>query len=613
MTDRVAWRRTDAFYGGAAVGDAPTAVSPGSRAIYDVFLDGVGYMLDDYRGGYLSLETVPMQRPQQTTRAEPGENSLNSEGLWRRSQSSFHDGAGQPFRDRASTDGYWVRTMSDAYRFRTSRGVYVWDQWQLTLLPDTSLVNAVTGTNTTMCSTIGFAYYSDGSTVYRTDGTTTAAVTGTPGAALALTSVGSQVVSAHSTSGIYRTAAGSTTATSWVTGTVDMVGWAKGRVMAGAGPVLYNITTAFNTTGALPTPLYTYPDPSFAWVGFAEGAGWIYAAGNSGNVGLIHRISIRADGTGLDFPIVAGVLPRGETITTIFGYLGAVFVGTTRGFRLCAIGASGDLSIGRLVDIGGPVYQFAGWGAHIYFTWSNFDGSYTGIGRINPTVLTDSDGLVPAYASDLMAVGQGTVHGVAILAGAPIFGVDGLGVYKPHPTDLVPFGYVDVGQSSFGLAEEKVATGVVVSASGDGAVTTSHAFDGRAFVPIGTKGAQRRGVQHEVRLTLTRSTLRTTGPLVTGWTLFVLPTSTPTVMRQMTIQWAEKLLCRDGVERTLDVARHRSRLLDVWKRQELVTFQDGSTAATVVIADMTFIYDRESSLNTREWLGYLVLKLKEVA
>lgn len=607
MTLHLSWRRAQAFYAGAAVGDAPTSAAPTSRALWDVFLDGQGYMLDftvaNYATKYLTLQSLPMQRSQQTQADEPGEHTLSTEGLWRRSVSSWHHGAGQVAADRFGFD---------SQRFNTSRGVDVWTRYQLSLLPDVTQILAVTGSNTFACSTAGFVYFCDGSVLHRTDGTTTSTVTGTPGAAVSLCTVGSQVLTAHGAAGVYVTPAGTAAATQWLTGTVDAVGFAKGRVMAAAGPALYNPTTAYTSTSALPVVLFTQPDPGFRWAGFAEGPSHIYCAGNSGNVGYVYKTATKADGTALDIPTVAGRLPDGETITNIYGYLGTLVICTTRGWRFCVIASGGDLSIGRLVDLHGPVYGMAGWGPHIYFGWTNFDGSYTGVGRIDPTVIADTEGLVPAYASDLMAVGQGTVRGVAILNGSPVFGVDGLGFYGAHPTDRVPSGYVDSGQIGFGLPEDKVATGVETAWDGDGTVTTAVSYNRRAFQAIGVSGAQRRGVTHEVRLTLTRNTLRTGTPTLTRWTLFVIPTSTPTYVHDMAVHVTEEVECRDGVEQRMPVAKIRTRIKQMHRNQELVTFQDGATASTVVVQDFRFALDRESSLNTREWGGTLFLTLKEV-
>jgi len=61
--------------------------------------------------------------------AEPGEQAINPQGLWRRSQSSWHYGAGQIYSDTAD---------AEPYRFRSSKGIDVWNRGKLSLLPDTT-------------------------------------------------------------------------------------------------------------------------------------------------------------------------------------------------------------------------------------------------------------------------------------------------------------------------------------------------------------------------------------------------------------------------------------------------------------------------------------------
>lgn len=56
--------------------------------------------------------------------------------MWRRSQVSWHHGCGQNVADRKD---------SAPYRFDTSKGVNVWNKYQLTLLNETSLAQADTG------------------------------------------------------------------------------------------------------------------------------------------------------------------------------------------------------------------------------------------------------------------------------------------------------------------------------------------------------------------------------------------------------------------------------------------------------------------------------------
>lgn len=86
--------------------------------------------------------TVPVIRQQADTSTEAGEQSLNPAGLWRRSQESWHHGAGQDFLDGKQGD-----EATDPHRFRSSKGVDVWTRGQVSLLHPTLKVWSTASTN----------------------------------------------------------------------------------------------------------------------------------------------------------------------------------------------------------------------------------------------------------------------------------------------------------------------------------------------------------------------------------------------------------------------------------------------------------------------------------
>lgn len=87
-------------------------------------------------------ETVPVLRQQADVSSEPGEMSLNPQGLWRRSQESWHHGAGQDF-----LDGRQDQEAPDPHRFRASKGVDVWTRGQVSLLHPTMKIWSTSATN----------------------------------------------------------------------------------------------------------------------------------------------------------------------------------------------------------------------------------------------------------------------------------------------------------------------------------------------------------------------------------------------------------------------------------------------------------------------------------
>lgn len=91
--------------------------------------------------------TVPVIRQQADTSTEAGEQTLNPQGLWRRSQESWHHGAGQDFLDGRQGD-----EATDPHRFRSSKGVDVWTRGQVSLLRPTMKVFDTAFTNLHMAT-----------------------------------------------------------------------------------------------------------------------------------------------------------------------------------------------------------------------------------------------------------------------------------------------------------------------------------------------------------------------------------------------------------------------------------------------------------------------------
>jgi len=112
--------------------------------------------------------TVPVIRQQADTSTEAGEQTLNPQGLWRRSQESWHHGAGQDFLDGRQGD-----EATDPHRFRSSKGIDPWTKGQISLLHPTLKTWSTTGTNLYLAvasatAGVSYLYVSDGTEVYLT-------------------------------------------------------------------------------------------------------------------------------------------------------------------------------------------------------------------------------------------------------------------------------------------------------------------------------------------------------------------------------------------------------------------------------------------------------------
>jgi hypothetical protein len=197
------------------------------------------------------------------------------------SQQSWHHGAGQAWLD-------WPG--SDRNRFRTSKGIDLWTQKQIGLLHSTTHTFTTSNVGLRILKAGTRVYLADGNNLkYSVDATSFSTVTGTPTVKCeSIATDGFDVWAAYGASGLYQTNSGSAAASSYVTGSVDLVGYVKGRLMCAAGPSLFNVTAA----GALPDALFTHSASAWVWSGFANAPGFIYAAGYAGGHSEIYSVTI---------------------------------------------------------------------------------------------------------------------------------------------------------------------------------------------------------------------------------------------------------------------------------------------------------------------------------
>jgi len=495
---------------------------------FDVAIAGRPYLLD--LAAEWGHESIPLMRVQADQSATPGEASLNPDDLWRRSQDSWHHGAGQTHFDRED---------SDPQRFRSSKGIDPWTRWEICLLADTVEKYDSANTNLKLAVAGSRIYVVDGTALkYTADitaGTPTfTTVTGTSGSTITDIATDGFNVYVVDGSDIYSTNTGVSTASAYNTLDADVIDYVKGRWMVGHDNSLYNVTS---TTP--PSALMTQANSDFSWVGCAEGRGFIYAGGQSGDKALIYRITVKDDASSLDAPVIAGELPDGETLLGIGGYLGYVFLGTDAGVRFCDVDSAGNLLIGS--PQGGPSRCFEGQESFVWFGWDNYDTVSTGLGRLDLRVLTDDAAQTPAYASDLMVTAQAEVVDVATFQSRRVFAVSGEGVYISD-TDKVASGSLDTGLISYGLPHTKSA--MFVDMTFGSGFAGSHSLsiatdDSSSFTAIGTVASTNqdtskhtyavdslRGEYHELRHTLTRDgSDATLCPRVLRATLRVIPSA----------------------------------------------------------------------------------------
>ncbi|MCP4225240.1 MAG: hypothetical protein GY773_18025 [Actinomycetia bacterium] len=608
----------------------PLGGAPATSALrdaFDVVLGGVGYMVD-YTTERYSDHSVAKLKPQSDQGAQVGAASLNPEGLWPVTISEWHLGAGQLFLDKPD---------SDSRRFRSSKYVNIWDEGELKLLKRGSVGVASTLDHYFLSATAGDRLYISGligrERLHWTDddlesGASYAAVTGIPTSDVkSLASDGFHVMAAYSGDGLYLTNASINTISSWITGMVDVVGYVKNRVMVAEGRSIYNVTTSYDDTAALPTALFTHGNIDFKWVDFAEGQSHIYAAGYSGDKSEIYRIDVQDDATGLDAPVIAGRLTDGEVVQAIYGYGEFLLIGTDEGFRLALQSTTGDLRIGALVVTGSPVRAFAGWRRFVYFTWENVDDVTSGIGRLDLQNLTDSEGLVPAYAVDLQYSRNNVIiPDVAIYRGIVTYTHMGVGLIF-EGSDLYPIttnvGVVESGAITFNVAETKVAVSVRVEAtidpnSGDTVDVYLKPDDG-SYVKIGTVTTggstilhtQIEGSRLELKLELVNgATLQAVTPVVHLVQVFAHPRIRGVSKGVLPLVLRSSVDKRNGAPAHYDINTELDRLIGWWDGQDLLTLDEGTRTRTVVIEDYQMAPEDDSVDHTsRHGLFYAEYKV----
>ena len=522
---------------------------------FPIGINGTPFQLDETSNAF-GVNTIPvLQRiPYAQSDASTTDPSAR--------QSRFTDwshGAGQT---------WWDDPAADQARFRQSQGVDVWTPGQLSLLKDTSnLQSAGTNYSTMVFRLEGstrYIYYLDGApgsgtfkriTISNTDtisagptsitGLTTSAgnaamttghsVTSDQGFRTFFVDGNTRIDYVSSTSTAITNLCNITAASAQIT----MIGYANGHLLAASGPgfLVFDCTGG----GSIASATLSINAQVGALVDFAEGDDVIYISGNLDGRAVVYSVAPDASTTALTNLKRAAILPYGETIYATYGYSGFLLIGTDRGVRTCAQLSDGTLQVGALIDIGKPVRCFTAIGKYVYFGWSQFDGSTGGMGRINLETFVDGPALLPAYASDSLAVTTNNIIDMIAFD-------NGAGTVKPYfitsdklwklSTSPVASGTIDLGFATYNLTEQKTATAVdlrteALPANSSVAVslTNVHAGTPASVSTYSTTSgtgtlmnvANIVGSEHEIRLTLATTG---TAPVVTATTLQATPRPT---------------------------------------------------------------------------------------
>jgi len=582
--------------------------------VYPVALNGRPYVID-LKANAFQRQYDARVRDSVDQSAEPGEAAINSQGLWRRSQSSWHYGAGQKFSDSAD---------AEAFRFNTSKGIDVWEKGEASLLKDVTQVLADSAA-TLRALTVGTRLYvgTGGDIKFTTDLSTFTNCTAEPGGNVGgMATDGFNIFVAFAGHGIHNATTSSNAFSSYVTGTDTFtnLSYVKGRLMASLNNAVYNFTSG----GGPGSALFTHLNTGFRWVGFAGGQNHIYMGGFAGNQSLIYRTTIKADATTLDTPIVALELPAGETISGLGSYLGYILIGTTNGIRVASSDVDGNLVVGPLIETGNAVNSFNGYDRFVWFNWTNFDATSTGLGRLDLGVFISSN--QPAFASDLMVTAQGVVGSVNTFNGRPVFVVTGTGIYVEHATDRVSTGYFESGIYRWGVPDAKFIPKWDLRVRPlNGSVTLAVKSDGGAYhtfaaytLPLGKEktlsGLEDRVFEAEVKITINRSsTDNTASPELTRWMGRAYAAPLRSQIFSIPLLMHHKLNIR-GREYYQEVETELKFLRDLVETARIVQYQENEDAFSVIVEDVRFDVTDDSSSNTAwDWEGTATIIMRSVA
>lgn len=356
------------------------------------------------------------------------------------------------------------------------------------------------------------------------------------------------------------------------------------------------VTNPYQSGSWVPDVLITHENPNWVWSDATGGQTQVYFAGYvQSATGKYGGQILRSDMLGastsssnglqaiasasvsqpwmLDTPLVALPMAPDEYPTTIKAYLNYIFIGTNRGVRMAqtlsvydpTATATGDLKAGPLIPnslqpVTTPVTAIVGDGRYVWFTWNNYDGTSTGLGKLNLQEFIHQDPLAPVYASDIMVTGQGTISSLVWdpINNVPLMAVAGLGIYGPYATNaggnMTATQYVSSGSIvssyfDYGIAEAKIPVyfdyGVYLPEVSGGTVGTCSAsvvMDPLAAspqtltIPSFTSNTQAteqqvtypsatldRGKQFQATITLTTSNTAYS-PTLFRWTLKAWPT-----------------------------------------------------------------------------------------
>jgi hypothetical protein len=613
------------FYGGEP-GSVSNSVDNIGGSL--VAINGRAYPIDTGSNRYTqrSLDVL-----QQRNTTDNRDLLLLPQNVWRQQVSSWNYGAGQSNLDR-----------DDAIqgRYQNSFGVDPWTSWQISLLPETQLMQATSGQTWLTLQQGYLVVVNDDMTYWWSDyGTMSASVSIGSSTVIDIAERAPTVLTLNNDGYIYQLTSSAGPATTYNPNAfsgANFIAWEKDYLLCGDENILKSVTTTIATT------IYTHPESTFRWESACSGPQCIYVLGGVGDQYVVHKVTIKEDGTGLNPAIVAAQLPDGEIGYSISEYLGFIFIGTNKGVRMAQPDANGDLLLGAIIPTDEPVRCFEGQDRFIWYGNSSIPAQYSeisndpanvfpsapvpGLGRLDLSTFTTTS-LTPAYANDIAVWDEAAANVTSCVTwlGKRVFTVEGSGVYF-EGDDRVLGGWLTQGIMSFSVEDLKAALYMQAKWNPDcaGKLYIDLAYDSSGFARYADLVVSNANIRSDninlhgtkfsrvnMRMVMTRCSINNAkGPIPTRWEIRSFP------VKGKASRWDVPVIIADdvdlnGIVEARNPLEDKNVLLSLVENGSVFTYQESGQAYQVLAREFLWQPERLSTTGNG-WQGTLLMVLEEV-
>jgi hypothetical protein len=283
--------------------------------------------------------------------------------------------------------------------------------------------------------------------------------------------------------------------------------------------------------------------------------------------------------------------------------------------------ASGNLLLGSMIPTSGSVNDFTGDGRFVWFTWTNYDGTSSGLGRLDLSVNTSLN--TPAFATDLMYTNTGVVQSVVTFDSKRVFSINGVGVVAENTASVVGSGQIETGTWRWGIPDRKfVAKFDVRTEPLKGSVTVYISNDNSEYASLGDfgdatdteytyQGTDIKTIEAGFKLLLTKGTVALTdSPVVTRWMARAYAAPFRSEVFSVPVILHHKIRPRDR-DIYMDPETELDTLNDLIHNPRIVTLQLGTRTYAVIAEDVEW-QPTDSTGNTWSWDGTATVTMRSV-